>query len=107
MKILLIEDDEKIAQFIKNGFKKVDYRIDIAKDGEEGLYMAQNNDYDVLIVDWMLPQLSGIELLKKLKKVFGENKILPTIRNNIALAEAPNFSKSINEYKPSSNATFV
>jgi len=68
MKILLIEDDEKIAKFIQNGFRKVGYRIDIAKDGEEGLYMAQNNNYDVLIVDWMLPKMSGIEVLKKLKK---------------------------------------
>jgi len=68
MKILLIEDDEKIAKLIQNGFRKIGYRIDIAKDGEEGLYMAQNNNYDVLIVDWMLPNISGIELLKKLKK---------------------------------------
>jgi DNA-binding response OmpR family regulator len=68
MKILLIEDDEKIAKLIQNGFRKVGYRIDIAKDGEEGLYMAQNNNYDVLIVDWMLPNISGIDLLKKLKK---------------------------------------
>jgi DNA-binding response OmpR family regulator len=83
MKILLIEDDEKIAQFIKNGFKKVDYRIDIAKDGEEGLYMAQNNDYDVLIVDWMLPQLSGIELLKKLKKEKNTPALILTAKRDI------------------------
>jgi DNA-binding response OmpR family regulator len=68
MKILLIEDDEKIAKLIQTGFKKIGYRIDIAKDGEEGLYMAQNNNYDVLIVDWMLPNISGIDLLKELKK---------------------------------------
>ena len=68
MKILLIEDDEKIVKFIQNGFRKIGYRIDVAKDGEEGLYMAQNNNYDVLIVDWMLPKISGIELLKKIKK---------------------------------------
>jgi DNA-binding response OmpR family regulator len=68
MKILLIEDDEKIAQNTKSVFKKLGYRTDMASDGEEGLYMAQNNKYDVLIVDWMLPKKSGLTLLKELKK---------------------------------------
>ncbi len=83
MKILLIEDDEKIAKFIHNGFKKVGYRIDIAKDGEEGLYMAQNNNYDVLIVDWMLPKMSGIEVLKKLKKEKNTPALILTAKRDL------------------------
>ena len=83
MKILLIEDDEKIAKLIKNGFRKVGYRIDIAKDGEEGLYMAQNNNYDVLIIDWMLPKMSGVEMLKELKKTKNTPALILTAKNDI------------------------
>lgn len=68
MKILLIEDDEKIGENIKEYLKKENFRVDWAKDGEEGYYLAQNNKYDVLIVDWMLPKMSGIELIKKLRE---------------------------------------
>ena len=83
MKVLLIEDDEKIVKFIKNGLKKAGYRIDIAKDGEDGLYMAQNNNYDVLIVDWMLPKISGIELLKQLKKEKNTPALILTAKRDI------------------------
>jgi len=83
MKLLLIEDDEKISKLIQNGFRKVGYRLDIAKDGEEGLYMAQNNNYDVLIVDWMLPKMSGIELLKKLKKEKNVPALILTAKRDI------------------------
>ena len=83
MKILLIENDKKIAKLIKKGFRKVGYRIDIAKDGEEGLYIAQNNNYDVLIVDWILPKMSGIEMLKELKKTKNTPAIILTARNSI------------------------
>ncbi|QCI27692.1 response regulator transcription factor [Caminibacter pacificus] len=68
MKILLIEDDEKLLESIKEGLKKFDFRVDTATDGEEGLYLASNNQYDVLIVDWMIPKISGIDLIKKLRK---------------------------------------
>jgi len=83
MKILLIEDDEKIVKFIHAGFRKLGYRIDIATDGEEGLYMAQNNNYDVLIVDWMLPKMSGIELLKELKKEKNTPALILTAKRDI------------------------
>ncbi len=68
MKILLIEDDIKLLENIKIGLKKHGFRVDIARDGEEGLYLGENNKYDVIIVDWMLPKLSGIDLIKKLRK---------------------------------------
>ena len=68
MKVLLVEDDKKIAGFIKNGLNELDYRVDIASDGEEGVYLAQTNDYDIMIVDWMLPKKSGIDVIKEIKK---------------------------------------
>ncbi len=68
MKVLLVEDDKKLAKNIEEGLKKQNFRVDVAKDGEEGLYLAKNNKYDVLIIDWMLPKLSGTELIKKLRE---------------------------------------
>jgi len=68
MKVLLIEDDVKLLHNIKTGLKNQGFRVDTATDGEEGLYLAQNNKYDVLIVDWMLPKLSGLDMIKELKK---------------------------------------
>ncbi|WP_456471325.1 response regulator transcription factor [Caminibacter sp.] len=68
MKVLLIEDDEKLSKAIEEGLKKQNFRVDVAKDGEEGLYLAKNNQYDVMIIDWMLPKINGIELIKKLRE---------------------------------------
>ncbi|MEO1959225.1 MAG: response regulator transcription factor [Nautiliaceae bacterium] len=68
MKILLVEDDEKLLKSIEEGLKSQKFRVDTALDGEEGLYLALNNQYDVMIIDWMLPKLSGLELIKKLRE---------------------------------------
>jgi DNA-binding response OmpR family regulator len=68
MKILLVEDDEKLLKAIEEGLKKQHFRVDTAMDGEEGLYLAKNNMYDVMIIDWMLPKISGIDLIKKLRE---------------------------------------
>ena len=76
MKILLVEDDKKLAKLIEEGLKKQNFRVDVAYDGEEGLYLAKNNQYDVMIIDWMLPKLSGIELIKKLRE---ENIYTPAL----------------------------
>jgi len=76
MKILLIEDDVKLLENIKKGLKQYGFRVDTAKDGEEGLYLAQNNKYDVIVVDWMLPKISGIDLIKQLRKEGNNTPIL-------------------------------
>ena len=76
MKVLLVEDDKKLAKIIEKGLKRQNFRVDVAEDGEEGLYLARNNKYDVMIIDWMLPKLSGIDLIKTLRK---ENINTPTL----------------------------
>jgi len=67
MKILIIEDDKNILSFLKRGFEEDGYIIDSAIDGVDGEYLALINQYDVIILDWMLPNKSGIEILKSLK----------------------------------------
>jgi len=76
MKVLVIEDDVKLLENIKKGLKQYGFRVDTAKDGEEGLYLAQNNKYDVLVVDWMLPKISGIDLIKQLRQEGNNTPVL-------------------------------
>lgn len=68
MRILVVEDDRGTAGFIKKGFSEQGFAVDTAFDGEEGLHLAGSNSYDVLILDVMLPGLSGFHLLKELRK---------------------------------------
>lgn len=68
MRILVVEDDHGTAGFIKKGFSEQGFAVDTAFDGEEGLHLAGSNSYDVLILDVMLPGLSGFHLLKELRK---------------------------------------
>jgi len=67
MRLLLVEDDLKIASFIKNGFKQAGFAVDQVADGESGLEKALNFPYDVAIVDIMLPKLDGLSLIEKIR----------------------------------------
>lgn len=67
MKILIIEDDNNILSFLTRGFKEDGYTVESATSGDDGEYLALLNNYDVIILDWMLPKKSGIEILKSLK----------------------------------------
>ncbi|MBE0575568.1 MAG: response regulator transcription factor [Desulfuromonadales bacterium] len=68
MRILLVEDDDRTAQFVKKGFSQAGYAVDRAGDGIEGLFMAQSAPYDVAVVDIMLPRLDGLSLIERLRK---------------------------------------
>ncbi len=68
MRILLVEDDDRTAQFVKKGFSQAGYAVDRAADGIEGLFMAQNAPYDVAVIDIMLPRLDGLALIELLRK---------------------------------------
>jgi DNA-binding response OmpR family regulator len=67
MRILIIEDERKVAAFIQKGLEQEGYAVDVAHDGEEGAYQAENFDYDAVIIDLMLPKLPGLEILKKIR----------------------------------------
>ena len=67
MRILVIEDEKKIADFIKRGLKEEGYAVDIAIDGENGLFLAKTNTYDLILLDLMLPKVDGITVCKRLR----------------------------------------
>ncbi|MCK5110707.1 MAG: response regulator transcription factor [Arcobacteraceae bacterium] len=84
MKILIVEDDENILSFLKRGFQEEGYVIDSAIDGEDGEYLAITNHYDIIILDWMLPNKSGIEILQSLRdKNISTPVIMLTARDEI------------------------
>ena len=67
MRVLVIEDDRETAQFLRKALKESGHAADIAEDGETGLSLAQEGNYDVLIVDRMLPRLDGLSAIKELR----------------------------------------
>lgn len=75
MKILIIEDEPKVASFIKRGLEENDYEADIALDGKSGIQKAINENYDIIILDINLPIVNGFEVCKKIR----ENKTMPIL----------------------------
>ena len=67
MRVLVVEDDAKIASFVVRGLKQAGYAVDHAPDGETGLALATSTDYDAAIVDIMLPKLDGLSLVRRLR----------------------------------------
>ena len=65
MRVLLIEDYKQMVRALKKGLEEEGFAVDVATDGEEGGYKAESADYDVIILDLMLPKVDGLSLLKK------------------------------------------
>jgi DNA-binding response OmpR family regulator len=68
MNILVIEDEAKVASFLKKGLQQSGYEIDIAADGEEGYEKIQSNSYDLVLLDLMLPKVGGFDLIPKIRE---------------------------------------
>jgi two-component system OmpR family response regulator len=67
MRVLVIEDDSSVAEFIRQGLTEAGYTVDHAADGEQGLILARSSDYGVLIVDRMLPIVDGLTIIKTIR----------------------------------------
>ena len=76
MQILVIEDEKKIAAALQKGLEEDLYHVDIASDGEEGLYKIAINEYDVAILDLMIPKIDGITVCKTIR---AKNKNIPIL----------------------------
>jgi DNA-binding response OmpR family regulator len=76
MRILVIEDEIGIANFLRDGLQEESFAVDVALDGKKGLSLALENDYDIILLDWMIPAISGIEVLRQLRK---NNILTPVI----------------------------
>src|SRR3972149_8994480 len=67
MRVLIVEDEHKIANAIKKGLEQESYAADVAYDGTYGYDLAATQDYDVIILDLMLPNMDGVEILRRLR----------------------------------------
>ncbi len=76
MKLLIIEDEQKIANSIKKGLEQESFTVDIAYNGTEGYDLASSEEYDLIILDRMLPGIDGIEICKRLRKEHIDSPIL-------------------------------
>ena len=76
MRLLIIEDEAKISGFIKRGLKEEGYSVDVAADGEDGYFLATTQDYDLIVLDIMLPKLDGLSLCRRLRD---EKKTVPIL----------------------------
>ncbi len=68
MRILIVEDEKPLADVIKRGLFEEGYAVDVAYNGEDGLFMAENEPCDLIILDIMLPIVDGMMILKKIRK---------------------------------------
>ena len=76
MQILIVEDEPKIAEVLRRGFLEERYQADIAPDGEEALYKCAVNDYDLIVLDLLLPKIGGIDVCRKIRET---DKSLPIL----------------------------
>ncbi|MCF8240571.1 MAG: response regulator transcription factor [Melioribacteraceae bacterium] len=76
MRVLIVEDEKGILNFLRDGLKEENFAVDTAQDGNTGLELALVNDYDVVLLDWMIPGISGIEVCRQIKK---EKRSVPII----------------------------
>jgi len=83
-RILVIEDEERIAEFIERGLVFEGYRVDVAYDGQVGLNIARDNPPDLAIVDWMLPGIDGIQVCQRLRAVTHIPIIMLTAKSQIS-----------------------
>ncbi|MBW1775348.1 MAG: response regulator, partial [Deltaproteobacteria bacterium] len=67
MRLLLVEDDLKIASFISKGFKAAGFAVDHVEDGEEGLHLALTEPYDAAVIDLMLPKRDGLSVIERMR----------------------------------------
>ena len=76
MRILVVEDEARLAELVSDRLKKEKYTVDISNDGEDGMYNALTDIYDLIILDIMLPNVSGIEILKSIRKNNTKAKVI-------------------------------
>jgi len=100
MRILVIEDEVKIAQFIKRGLKEEGYAVDVANDGEEGHFLLSSNEYDAIILDLMLPKIDGLTLCRTLRKEGNQTPIVMLTAKDTVKDKVKGLDSGADDYLP-------
>lgn len=98
MRILIVEDEYSLADALKTKLEKEKYVVDIALDGEEGLYNALSNIYDLIVLDVMLPYKDGFEILKEIRKQSINSKVIMLTAKGELEDKLNGFEKGANDY---------
>jgi two-component system response regulator MprA len=83
-RILVIEDEERIRQFLQRGLTYENYRVDVAADGATGLALARENSPDLVILDWMLPGMDGLEVCRRLRAAGSMPILMLTAKDSVS-----------------------
>ncbi len=98
MRILVVEDDKEILNFLKSALKGENFAVDCAEDGERGLFLALTNEYDVILLDNMLPKKTGIEICSEIRKEGGSTPIIILSVKSEAIVKADLLNAGADDY---------
>jgi DNA-binding response OmpR family regulator len=98
MRILVIEDELKVAEFVARGLRDQRFAVDAATDGQSGWEMASACDYDLIILDLMLPGLSGLEVLKRIRRKGSQVPVLVLTARAGTAEKVENFEAGADDY---------
>jgi len=98
MRLLLIEDEKKVAEFVARGLRAEAFAVDVASDGKTGWEMASNTEYDLVILDLMLPGLSGTEVLRRLRRKNSTAAVLVLTARDTTADKVENFEAGADDY---------
>lgn len=109
MRVLVVEDEKKVADFIARGLRAEHLAVDVAYDGEQGWDMAKLYQYDLIVLDLMLPGLSGTEVLRRLRKINTHVPVLILTARDATAEKVQNFEAGADDYltKPFAFAELV
>lgn len=100
MKILVVEDEKKVASFLKKGLEQEYYTVDVAHDGKAGLDLSLREEYDLIILDIMLPLLDGITLLKEIRKGKIETPVMMLTAKDTVEDKVEGLDSGADDYLP-------
>ena len=83
MRLLLVEDEPKLGDYLQQGLTEAGFVVDLARDGLEGLHLARTGDYELLVLDMMLPKLDGIQVLRELRHTKPTPVLFLTARDGV------------------------
>ena len=98
MVILLIEDEKKQAEFIQRALEQDYYKVDVVHDGKEGLDRVEVRDYDLIIVDLNLPQVSGTDIIKRIRELKLKTPVLVLTANDDTSMKVANLDNGADDY---------
>ena len=98
MRILIVEDEESLADLVATRLKKEKYIVDVSNDGEDGLYNALMNVYDLILLDIMLPNVNGIDILKQIRENNIKAKVIMLTAKGELEDKLLGFSEGANDY---------